>query len=138
LGGLDECGWVVVEDEVVVEPVVVVLLGVVVLVGVLVQDSLTVLTPPWTGSLIDDRGVPGGTFTVKFRVCPVTSVTVTTQLSAEADGIAAMPMTANAHAVAAAATLSFRLLNTVALFLPPSACARKRRRDHMATRRGSY
>ena len=108
---------------------VVVLGAVLDVVGVEEQDSVTFWTGPVTGNLIEDRGVPGGTLTVKFIVCPPTSVTVTTQVSAEAVGSAASPHTASDPTVATTTTNSFRLLSTMALLLPPSACARRICRD---------
>ena len=95
----------------------------VVVVGVEAQLSLTACTGPVTGSLIADNGVPGATFTVKLTFWPPTSVTVTTQVSAEATGIAAMPKIASSDPAVATATTSFRLLNTVAL-TPPAFAAR--------------
>jgi hypothetical protein len=111
---------VVVLGDLVVELGVEVVDGVVVLlvVGVEVQDSVTPATGPDTGSLIDDRGVFGGTSTVKLTFWPPTSVTVTTQVSAEAAGMPASPNSVSADTADAIATTSFRLLNTVALSPP--------------------
>ena len=58
--------------------------------------------------------------TAKLSVCPVTSVTVTVHWSAEAEGIAAMPITANTVATVTAAVLSFRLLSNLTRLLPAS------------------
>jgi hypothetical protein len=104
--------------EVVLGVVVEVVLGVVVEVVDGEQDSDSFKIVPLTGTGIDESGVPGATSTVKLVVCPLAIVTVTTQVSADADGIAAMTLTASA---VIRATTSFRLLNTVALLLPPSA-----------------
>ncbi len=129
----------VVEDFVVevVLGEVVVLGAVVDVVGVEVHESVTFWTGPVTGKLIEDTGVFGGTLTVKFIVCPPTSVTVTTHVSAEALGRVAPPVTASKPAVATT-TQSLRLLSTVALFLPPSPYAPRIRRDHMAAWTGRY
>ena len=48
-----------------------------------------------TGTEIEEGGVPGGTLTVKVSVCPVTVLTVTTHVSAEATGIAARAIATN-------------------------------------------
>lgn len=110
VGGGVLCEVVVVVD-VVVDDVV---LGVVlVVVGVEEHDSVTDWTGPVAGRWIEDSGVPGGTFTVNVSLAPPTSVTVTTHVSAEALGSAAIPGTASAVA-AATATKSFRLLSTSA------------------------
>jgi hypothetical protein len=82
------------------------------------HDSLTVATPALTGSAIDESGVPGGTLTVKDSFCPVTRVTVTTHVSAEATGIAARPETARTDPAATAAATRFRLFSTLAFLLP--------------------
>lgn len=89
-------------------------------VGVEEQDSETDCTGPVTGSLMDERGVPGATLTVKLTFWPPTSVTVTTQVSAEAVGSAAIPQKASDDAIVTTATTSFRLLNTVVYLLPPT------------------
>jgi hypothetical protein len=111
---------VVVVDGVVVEVLlglVDVVDGVVVLldVGVPEHDSLTFWIAPVTGSLIEDSGVFGGTLTVKLCFWPPTRVTVTTHVSAEATGTAAKPSTVRTDA---AATISFRLMDKVALSPP--------------------
>ncbi len=111
---------VVVEVGVFVDVVGVV---VVVVVGVEVQFSVTPATGPVTGSLIEESGVFGGTFTVKSTVWPPTNVTVTTHVSAEAAGIPTMPSSVRSDAAVAIATTSFRLLNTLALS-PPAKSAR--------------
>ena len=111
VGGGVLCEVVVVVDVVVDDEVV---LGVVlVVVGVDEHDSVTDWTGPVAGRWIEDSGVPGGTFTVNVSLAPPTSVTVTTHVSAEALGSAAIPGTASAVA-AATATKSFRLLSTSA------------------------
>jgi hypothetical protein len=104
---------------VVLDGVVEVVDGVVVLVGVDVQDSVTPETGPVTGSLIEDSGVFGGTSTVKLTFWPLTSVTVTTHVSAEAAGSPARPNSTSVDTADAIAILSFRLLNTVSLAPPP-------------------
>jgi hypothetical protein len=91
---------VVVEDEVVVE-------------GAAAQVSLSEAIPTLTGSEIDDRGVPGGTLTVKVSFWPVMVVTVTTHVSASATGIAARASTANTALTVPRATTILRLFNTV-------------------------
>lgn len=62
---------------------------------------------------------PGGS--ESCTTCPVTVLTVTVQLAAEAIGIAAKPITVPNEATAVTAILSFRLLNTLGFVLPPSA-----------------
>src|SRR5207248_7488148 len=115
---------VLVVDGVVVEEVVLgvveVVEGVVVLlvVGVELHDSVTLWTGPVTGSLIADSGVFGGTSTVKLTFWPLSSVTVTTHVSAEATGTSAIPNSPSSDAAVATATTSFRLLNKVALTPP--------------------
>jgi hypothetical protein len=116
------CDFVVVELGLVevVDGVVVLLV-----VGVEVQDSVTPATGPDTGSLIDDRGVFGGTSTVKLTFWPPTRVTVTTHVSAEAVGRPARPNSVSADTADAIATTSFRLLNTMALSPPAKRRAHK-------------
>jgi hypothetical protein len=65
------------------------------------QDSDTEATGSFTGSGIDDSGVPGGTLTVKVSVWPPATVTETTHVSACAagDGIAASPPVVAAMAI---------------------------------------
>jgi hypothetical protein len=82
------------------------------------HDSVTLATGIVTGSDREDSGVPGATFTVNVTFPPSTVVTVTTQVSAEATGIAAIPDTASAQPVTSA-TRRFRLLNTLAYPFPP-------------------
>jgi hypothetical protein len=99
------------------ELVLVVLVDVVVVVAEVVveeQDSVTDATPTLTGSEIEERGVPGGTSTLKVKVCPSVVLTVITHVSADATGIAAIAMTASTAPAIATATKSFRLLNKVA------------------------
>ncbi len=74
------------------------------------QDSETLATPP--GRFRLEMGAPTGSD--KESVCPVIKVTVTVQSSADAVGIAAIPVTAKVTATATAPTVSFRLLNNVA------------------------
>ena len=106
------CEVVVVEDVVVVVlDEVDVELGVLVVVGVEEQDSETDWIEPVTGKWIEDSGVPDGTLTVNASCAPPTRVTVTTHVSAEALGSAAIPGTASA-AAAATNTKTFRLLST--------------------------
>lgn len=102
------------EVVVVVDDGVVVLVGVVVVLGVVLQLSDTDFTGPVMGRWIADRGVFGGTLTVKWRVWPLSMTTVTTQVSAAALGITATADTPKNDPTVAAATTSFRLLNTVA------------------------
>jgi hypothetical protein len=99
------------------------------------HDSLTPTTPAVTGREICDKGVPGGTFTVNDKCPPPTNVTVITQESAEAVGIAARPSVASA---ATTPTTSFRLLNTVVSLLPPFCRASRGRRAGMAAFEGRY
>jgi hypothetical protein len=67
-----------------------------------------------TGNGIEDRGVPGGTLTVKLSFWPVTRVTVTTHGSAEALGSHASIAPAARTLAETTPSKSFRLLNTVA------------------------
>lgn len=113
LGGLEPVGVVVV---VVVVAVVVVDVG--------EQDAETFLTGPVPGGTSDDGGVPGGALTTKVSVWPVTSVTVTLHWSAEADGIAAMPIVPKAEPATRARICSFRRMDTVVCF-PPAGMAMK-------------
>jgi hypothetical protein len=76
-----------------------------------VHDSAIAVAPG--GTLIDDSGVPGGTFTFSEIVCPLASWTVTTHESAEATGNQAMPWTTSIEPAAASRTVSFRRLNTL-------------------------
>jgi hypothetical protein len=108
-----------VEDvELVVELVPVVVGWVEVVVGGAAgaHDSVIDTTGSFTGTEIDDRGVPAGTDNVS--TCPPNSVTVTAHESAEAVGNAARPERPSAEAAPAAATTSFRVLNTVVYLLP--------------------
>jgi hypothetical protein len=68
------------------------------------------------GNEIDDNGVPAGTD--NDNTCPPNNVTVTAHESAEADGNTARPERPSADTAPAAATTSFRLLNTVVYLLP--------------------
>jgi hypothetical protein len=87
------------------------------LVGDVEHDSVTLAIGTFTGREIAEIGVPGGTLTVKVRVCPVTVLTVITQVSAET-GIAASPITTSAAPAVMNPTISLRLLNTMVEFLP--------------------
>jgi hypothetical protein len=121
-------------DELVVVPVLVV--GVVelvvvgggvevVVVGVVgvegAHEALTPLIGPIPLGTIADGAVPAGTSTLKLWVCPVRSVTVTVHWSAEADGIAAIPITPNTVAIVAAAVFRFRLRNNLTRLLRASS-----------------
>ena len=61
---------------------------------------------------------PGGSWSC--TTWPVIVFTVTVQSAATATGIAAKPITVTNEATAVTAILSFRLLNTLGLVLPPS------------------
>jgi hypothetical protein len=114
--------------------------AVVVVVGAVVvetgaHDSDTDAIGRLTGREIDDNGVPGGTLTVKDCLAPPTKVTVITQESAEAVGIAAMPSVAS---TVSAPTTSFRPVNTLVTLLPPFRRASRLRRARMAAFAGRY
>jgi hypothetical protein len=127
---------VVVREDVEVVPLCVGVLVVgVVPVDTGAHDSDTPTTPAVTGSEICERGVPGGTSTVNDSWAPPTSVTVITHVWAEADGRAAIPITAATEATVIAPTTDFRLLSTVANFLPGAS---RRRLDHTAACLGRY
>jgi hypothetical protein len=83
------------------------------------QDSFTFWTGP--GRFSEETGAPGGSW--KLRTWPLSRVTVTVQSAAEALGSATISDTTRAVPADARATLSFRRINTVALFPPamPSA-----------------
>ncbi len=93
---------------------------VVVVVVVGAHDALTLLIGPSPAGTIAEAGVPAGTLTLKLCVCPVSSVTVTVHSSADAEGIAAIPITPNTVAIVAKAVFSFRLRNNVTRLLPAS------------------
>jgi hypothetical protein len=98
---------------------------VVVVVGVAgAHEALTLLIGPMPAGTIADGAVPAGTLTLKLWVWPVTSVTVTVHSSADAVGIAAIPITPNTVATVAAVVFSFRLLNNLTRLLPASATSR--------------
>lgn len=78
------------------------------------QEARTFFTGPVPGGMSAEVGVPGGTFTVKVSVCPVSSVTVTVHSSAEADGSNATAIVASTVATVTAAIFSFRLLRILA------------------------
>ncbi|MHB8659297.1 MAG: hypothetical protein ACYC91_15355 [Solirubrobacteraceae bacterium] len=83
------------------------------------HDSETPTTGSFTGSGIDDSGVPAGTLTEKDRCWPPSTVTVTTHESADAEGIAATPRIPSIVLRAITPATSFRLLNTIMSLLPP-------------------
>lgn len=115
--GFDGAGVVEVGVEVEVEVVCGCVLVVTVAAGVVAvtggQDCATFVIGRFTGSGSDVGGVPGGTFW-KVNCWPPTTVIVTVQPSADALGMAARANTATMDPRVAAATVSFRLLNTVA------------------------
>jgi hypothetical protein len=100
-----------------------------------VHDPVIPTTGSFSGSEIDDSGVPGGTFTVNVIECPPTSVTVTTHWSAAA--LPAVnrrePIAHNAarEPAAAATILAFRILLVVAGFerMVSRSCVRMGRPD---------
>jgi hypothetical protein len=104
---------------VVCEPVDVV----VVVVGVLVVGRVTVGVVTGGGQTLDIRVAPAGKAapggSCSCTTCPVMVFTVTVQSAATATGIAARPITVPKEATAVTAILSFRLLNTLGLVLPP-------------------
>jgi hypothetical protein len=63
-----------------------------------------------TGRCIADTGVPAGTWTLKVRCCPVVMVTLTTQVSACADGTKPTGCIASTVPTVKTATLSVRRL----------------------------
>jgi len=101
--------------------------------GGALHDSETLAIGAGTGRPSADTGVPGAALTVKERCCPVTVVTVTTHVSADAVGISARACTESTVPTVKSATLSFRRLNTVALLLPPCWRAQLGRSHHAAT-----
>jgi hypothetical protein len=115
----------VVEVEVVPVDVLVVCCG---------HDSDTTTAP--AGNDNEDTDTPCGT--CNDNNVPPNNFTVTVQSAAEAVGSAAMPNTASAAAAATPPTASFRLLSTLALFLPRSAGARSDSRDRAAPSCGRY
>lgn len=90
------------------------------------QDSETLAIGTLTGSEMEEIGVPGGTLTVNVSVCPVTVLTVITQVCAEATGIEASAITTRVVTTAMDPTNSFRLLNTEADVLPQLQIAQRR------------
>jgi hypothetical protein len=60
-----------------------------------------------------EGGVPGAALTMNVSVCPVSSVTVTVQVSAEAVGSAATALVSSADVKAMAPIFSLRLLDTL-------------------------
>ena len=115
--GLDGAAVVEVEVEAEVEVVCGCVLVVTVAAGVVAvtggHDCATFVIGRLTGSGSDVGGVPGGTFW-KVNCWPPTTVMVTVQPSADALGMAARANTATMQPRDAAATVSFRLFNTVA------------------------
>jgi hypothetical protein len=114
--GLVDAG--VVEVEVEVEVVVAGgALAVTVAAGVVAvtcgHEKTTLVIGSWTGRGSEASGVPAGMFW-SVNCWPPATVTVTVQPSADASGMAATPSTATTRDVITAATLSFRLFNTVA------------------------
>ena len=87
-------------------------------VGKLISRMQKLPTLPGTSA---DGELPAGTPPLNVSVCPVSSVTVTVQLSAEAVGKAAIAMTTSTKLVVPRAILSLRLLDTLAYLLPPCA-----------------
>lgn len=81
------------------------------------QLSETTTAP--AGSESVDSDTPWGTCSV--RRDPPSSLTVTVQFAADAEGIAARPNTASAEAAATPPIASFRLLSTLPQF-PPAIC----------------
>ena len=113
---------VVEDDEDVEDPEEVLTLGVLgVVLEVGVHDSEMLLTGPTLPGTSADGELPAGTSPLNVSVCPVSSVTVTVQLSAEAVGKAAIAMTTSTKLVVPRAILSLRLLDTLAYLLPPCA-----------------
>jgi hypothetical protein len=98
------------------------------------QVSDTMTAP--AGSESVDSDTPCGTCSVSSA--PPRSLTVTVQFAADAEGMAAMPKAAIAEAAATPPIASFRLLSTLAQFLPRSAGARRDSRDRAAPSCGRY
>ena len=73
---------------------------------------------PFPEGTIAEGEVPAGTLTLKLCVWPVASVTVTVHWSADAEGIAAIPITANTVASEAAAVFSLRRIDNLTRLLP--------------------
>ena len=78
------------------------------------HEKTTLVIGSWRGGAATRRAVPAGTFWSVNCWPPVDGDRVTVQPSADASGMAATPSTATTRAVVTAATLSFRLFNTVA------------------------
>jgi hypothetical protein len=94
-----------------------------------VQEAWTFLTGPVPGGTRLEAGVPEGAFTSKVSVWPESRVTVTLHWSAEAFGIAAMAMVANADPAEMARIFSLRRTDTVfSSFLPQGGYAAVLRR----------
>jgi hypothetical protein len=95
----------------------------VLLVGVLVVGTGTVGVVTGGGQTLEIRVAPAGNAapggSCSCTTCPVMVLTVTVQSAATATGIAAKPITVPKEATAVTAILSFRLLNTLGLVLPP-------------------
>jgi hypothetical protein len=109
---------------VVCDPVVLVLVGVVLPVLVVGTGTVVVGVVTGGGQTLEisvapaGSGAPGGSWSC--TTWPVIVLTVTVQSAAEATGTAAKPITVPNDATAVTAILSFRLLNTLGLVLPPS------------------
>ena len=82
------------------------------------HEALTPLIGPIPEGTIAEGEVPAGTLTLKLCVWPVASVTVTVHWSADAEGIAAIPITANTVASEAAAVFSLRRIDNLTRLLP--------------------
>jgi hypothetical protein len=85
------------------------------------HDSEMLLTGPTLDGTRDEGELPAGTSPLNVSVCPVSSVTVTVQVSAEAVGRAAIAMVTNTKLAVPRPILSLRLLDTLAYLLPPCA-----------------
>jgi hypothetical protein len=70
------------------------------------------------GGSICAGGVPGAASTVKVIVCPSSSVAVTVHVSAEAFGIAAIPIVPRTMPIVVMAIFSLWLLDTLVLSPP--------------------
>jgi hypothetical protein len=112
---------------VVVFGVVEVVVVVTVVVGVVLVDgwqlAVTLATGGVPGGSIWAGGVPGAALTVNVSVWPSSSVAVTVHVSAEADGIAAMPIVPMTMPMMVMAIFSLRLVDTRSYLLPPQTLA---------------
>lgn len=98
---------------VVVEGVVVVTVVVGVVLGEGWQAAVTFEVGGVPGGSICAGGVPGAALTVKVTCCPSRSVAVTRQVSAQAAGIAAIPMITRTKPMVLMAIFSLRLIDTL-------------------------